>query len=98
MRNKIRTKIETVVIQDIRDEIRRRSEIPLPARDPDLESATVSSSSAAAAAATAVAVEFSAIAGVETSAAAAPRLPSIAVTAVICAAAIGAAGVAARVG
>ncbi len=52
----------------------------VPDRGPDLVSAAVASTSAAASAATAVAVEFSAIAGVETSAAAAPRLPPVAVT------------------
>ncbi len=76
-----------------------RPEASYPARELDLESAAVSSTSAAAAAATAVAaVEFSAVAVVEASAAAAPRLPPVAVSAVVCAAAIGSTGVAARVG
>jgi hypothetical protein len=70
----------------------------LPDRGPDLVSAAVASTSAAALAATAVAVESAAIAGVKTSAAAAPRLPPVAVAVVICATAVGAAGVTAGVG
>ncbi len=86
-----------MVNRDIRAEIKMRTdrEDKLdPDHGPDLVSAAVTSTSAVA---PAVAVEFFSIAGVEASAAAAPRLPPVAVTAVICAAAIGAAGVAAGV-